>query len=116
MFGEKEARSVSIAGGKGASLALLSSIKESHFDEISVNFLVPQGFIVSVSAFDLQVGRNSILDKLIKGVRGVAYGTVDGKLQDVCERYGEKLYYKFDPVAVFSPLMKYLNLSLQNRR
>lgn len=99
MFGEKEARSVSIAGGKGASLALLSSIKESDFDKIAVKFVVPQGFILSVSAFDIQVGRNSNLDKLIKSVRGVAYGTVDGKLQDVCERYCEK----FDPIAVFPP-------------
>lgn len=86
LFAEKEATSVLIAGGKGASLALLSSIKDSNFDQKDVSFVVPQGFVVSVSAFDLQVGRNVNLEKLIKNVKDVAYGIVDGKLQDVCDR------------------------------
>lgn len=85
-FSEKEARSVLVAGGKGASLALLSSIRQTDFDGTAVEFKVPQGFIVSVSAFDLQVGRNPNLDKQIKSVKDVAYGIVDGKLQDICER------------------------------
>lgn len=85
MFRENEARSVLIAGGKGASLALLSSI-HSELVEKDVEFVVPQGFVVSVSAFDLQVGRNSNLEKLIKSVKDVAYGIVEGNLLDVCER------------------------------
>lgn len=86
MFGEDEARSVLIAGGKGASLALLSSIQISNVDEKDVEFVVPRGFVVSVSAFDLQVGRNSNLRGLIKSVKDVAYGIEDGKLQDICDR------------------------------
>lgn len=86
MFGEDEARSVLIAGGKGASLALLSSVQISNVDEKYAEFVVPQGFVVSVSAFDLQVGRNANLQSLIKSVKDVAYGIEDGKLQDICDR------------------------------
>lgn len=86
MFSEDEAKSLLVSGGKGASLALLSSIQIANFDEKDVAFVVPQGFIVSVSAFDLQVGRNPNLSKLIKSIKDVAYGITDGKLQDVCER------------------------------
>ncbi len=75
-----------IAGGKGASLALLSSINASNFDEKIEEFVVPQGFVVSVSAFNLQVARNSNLKKLITNVRDVAYGNLDGQLQDYCDR------------------------------
>lgn len=84
-FSEKEARSDLIAGGKGASLALLTSIN-SEANEKDEQFVVPQGFVVSVSSFDLQVGRNSNLEKLIKSVKDVAYGIVEGELRDACER------------------------------
>ncbi|KAJ6633279.1 putative phosphoenolpyruvate synthase, partial [Pseudolycoriella hygida] len=84
MFDEKEARSVLIAGGKGASLALLSSIKDTN--EKGNDFVVPKGFIVSVSAYNLQVGRNSSLGKLVRSIRDVAYGNTDGNLQDACDR------------------------------
>lgn len=82
LFNENEAKSVLIAGGKGASLALLSSV----IDKKDFDFEVPQGFIVSVSAFNLQVARNANLDRRIKSVKDVAYGIVDGKLHDVCDR------------------------------
>lgn len=85
-FNENEAKSVLIAGGKGASLALLSSVRQSFFDKEDFHFEVPQGFVVSVSAFNLHVGRNANLDRRIKSVKDVAYGIVDGKLQDVYER------------------------------
>lgn len=85
MFSEIEARSVLISGGKGASLALLSSIQPS-VNDVSQEFVVPQGFIVSVSAFNLQVARNVNVANLIKGVKDVAYGIVDGNLQDCCDR------------------------------
>lgn len=86
LFSENEAKSVFVAGGKGASLALLSSVHQLRIDRKDIEFQVPQGFIISVSAFDLQVRRNPNLDKRIKSVKDVAYGIVDEKLQDVCER------------------------------
>lgn len=87
MFTEKEATSVAIAGGKGSSISLLSSIhQKSYVDDKFVEFVVPQGFVVCVTAFDLQVKRNANLAQLIKSVRDVAYGIVDGQLNDHCER------------------------------
>lgn len=87
MFTENDAQSVHISGGKGSSISLLTSIEaSSSIDKTFVKFIVPQGFVVSVGAFNLQLARNPNLAKLIKNTRDVAYGIVDGKLQDYCER------------------------------
>lgn len=73
-FNDKEASSVSISGGKGASLALLTSI--AQMKDFVVNdgqsplklpeFTVPNGFVLSVSAMDAMLRINQSLDRNIQ--------------------------------------------------
>lgn len=76
-FEDQEAGSVLISGGKGASLALLTSISQmkSILEDNSASlsppeFSVPRGFVLSVSAMDAMVSKdsklNSRLDQLVK--------------------------------------------------
>lgn len=78
-FDDKEAGSVSISGGKGASLALLTSIstmkdivertpKTLEATLSLPHFIVPSGFVLSVSAMDVMVAGNASLNASIEGL------------------------------------------------
>lgn len=69
-FDDPEARSVQISGGKGASLALLTSITKRSDLDCPV-FYVPAGFVLSVSAMDLMVNRNRDVHESIESLVGL---------------------------------------------
>ncbi|XP_017770280.1 PREDICTED: putative phosphoenolpyruvate synthase [Nicrophorus vespilloides] len=69
-----------LAGSKGSSLALLSSIESSEIQ-------IPDGFVISVPAFRHQIGSNVNLRKSVAMIRIAC----DDSLQVACER-AEKLF------------------------
>lgn len=96
-FADAEASSVLICGGKGASLALLTSIanmteiidrstegqKDIKAPSQLPKFTVPNGFVLSVSAMDVIVDQNPDIDSSIEKL--VAICAEGGDFQDQCE-------------------------------
>lgn len=93
-FHDKDASSLAISGGKGASLALLNlvqTIVQPTNDLSNLKFNVPNGFIVTVTSFNLQMRRNPNLTESIRKIRNVAYGTESGCLEERCREVVEQL-------------------------
>lgn len=69
-----------LCGGKGASLSFLSTLmRQSH-----VNFEVPDGFVVTSTAFSLQLKRHKRLDDAITALENVVYQRTAGPLPEAC--------------------------------
>lgn len=49
-------------------------------------FHVPEGFLISVSAFEQHVKVNANVGKALNDLEGVAYEKVDGDLKNACEK------------------------------
>lgn len=81
-FSDVATRSLAISGGKGASLALLRSVNQ----EPGIQFNVPNGFVISVSALDLQLRRNPDLIRAINDIKKIAFGTIEGSVEEACSR------------------------------
>lgn len=81
-FGEEACRFESLVGGKGASLALLSS----NIQSAPVSSTVPAGFCVTLGAWNLQTSKREELQAKFKSLEQVANGVVEGKLEDLCSR------------------------------
>lgn len=84
-FSDAPAQSEHISGGKGASLALLTVAANLQQDQTYLNYTVPNGFILSVSALDLQLSAHPTIVKQIDHIRDIAYRRVDGNLQIACD-------------------------------
>lgn len=89
-FSDERCRSVKIAGGKGASLALLNQsmtiISETGYDEYDFpKFQVPCGFVIGSSAFGEYLSGKPDLVELIERLQRIAYGLDDGDLQEICQ-------------------------------
>ncbi|KAJ8916677.1 hypothetical protein NQ315_000322 [Exocentrus adspersus] len=76
-FKQEEARIIELSGGKGNSLALLASLNSSEFT-------VPDGFIVTVNAFNQQLRSSALLSKTVQHLDDVCCGRKDGKLEVIC--------------------------------
>ncbi|KAG5679828.1 hypothetical protein PVAND_009366 [Polypedilum vanderplanki] len=142
-FADKEAQSVSVAGGKGCSLAILRIIQETKDDLLDhtgrnfqvlnalvdqfsglhrsmqfnrlmkneppktgrqrsgsitktifpdpndvddVEFFTPQGFIISVSAFNEHVRKYVEIRKAIDELRAIAYEKIEGNIEEACKK------------------------------
>lgn len=83
-FSDASAQSEQISGGKGASLALLMAAIKLNFGEANLNYTVPNGFVLSVSAFDLQMNAHPTIVKLIDTIRDIAYQRIEGDLEKAC--------------------------------
>lgn len=98
-FTDEDASSVAISGGKGASLALLTSISqmENVYDTFTLNskvlkFTVPRGFVLSVSAMDLTVSKSFELNHSIEKLAKLCSDGVDFSSQcEVVQRCIEKI-------------------------
>ncbi|XP_022901029.2 rifampicin phosphotransferase-like [Onthophagus taurus] len=67
-----------LTGGKGNSLALLSTI-------ISNEFTVPPGFVVTTTCFRKFLAENLNLTESIKTLEEVCCGVIEGNPEDVCK-------------------------------
>lgn len=77
-FSDAPAQSEQIAGGKGASLALLTAALNTQTTGGSLlQYTVPNGFVLSVSALDLQMSAHPSIAKLIDNIRDIAYQRID---------------------------------------
>ncbi|XP_066256626.1 rifampicin phosphotransferase-like [Euwallacea similis] len=72
------AQILELTGGKGNSLAHLRSLS-------SKEFLVPDGFILTVNAFNRQMAENKLLQEALRSVESAFYGRTEAKREDVCD-------------------------------
>lgn len=79
LFNEEACRFESLVGGKGSSLALLSSYKDIPFECV-----VPKGFCLTVSAWKRQINENKDLLLPLKALKEVGKGVLDGQLEEYC--------------------------------
>ena len=86
LFNEEACRFDSLVGGKGSSLALLSS----NSRKAPVGCQVPAGFCVTVNAWQVQTKNNEDIGAVFKQLEDVATGVVEGKLEECCTK-AEKL-------------------------
>lgn len=79
-FDSDECQSEELCGGKGASLGFLTTLmQQSH-----VNFVVPVGFVLTSTAFLLQLKRHQQLDEAILALENIGYHRVTGSLAEAC--------------------------------
>lgn len=84
-FNEPDAQCEQLCGGKGSSLAYLTQFANNHSTQKN-EFIVPQGFILTTDAFDIQLKYNKSIRDAISMIESVAYNKTDGKLELVCEQ------------------------------
>ncbi|KAJ3650727.1 hypothetical protein Zmor_017373 [Zophobas morio] len=76
-FDDDDAKIVRLTGGKGCSLALLTSLK-------SDDFVVPGGFVVTVNAFNKQLDVNFNMKKTVAILDDICCGRTSGDLELAC--------------------------------
>ncbi|CAG2058331.1 unnamed protein product [Timema podura] len=77
-FTDRECQSSDIVGGKGSSLALLSTLQHQ--------VLVPPGLCLTVAAFQTQLEECSQLQKEITTLEKIVQGKLSGDLKQQCEK------------------------------
>ncbi|XP_053982218.1 putative phosphoenolpyruvate synthase isoform X1 [Hylaeus volcanicus] len=77
-FNDVKCQNEEIVGGKGFSLAMLTSIKDA-------DFIVPKGFCITVLAFELQLHTHKELQKVIDDIQAVSVGKKEGDLKEYCD-------------------------------
>lgn len=82
LFNEEACRFDSLVGGKGSSLALLSS----NIKTVPVECNVPAGFCVTVNAWKTQTKNNQEIGAIFQHLKDVATGVVEGKLEECCAK------------------------------
>uniref|UniRef100_A0A1B0CHV1 Phosphoenolpyruvate synthase n=2 Tax=Lutzomyia longipalpis TaxID=7200 RepID=A0A1B0CHV1_LUTLO len=80
-----DAQSVAVAGGKGASLALLTCATDNG------TFSVPMGFVVTSSAYRQQMNGDQDLGRLLDRLVGICEEEIKGNLREVCEEVVAKI-------------------------
>lgn len=83
-FDQEACRFEATVGGKGASLALLSS----HQDQSS-DYTVPTGFCVTVAAWQRQLAASDAVQAAVMQLEKVARGLQEGDLQEHCQKTAE---------------------------
>ena len=81
LFNKEACRFDSLVGGKGSSLALLTSIGKNE----PVNCSVPSGFCVTTNAWNRQIKSSESIDNALKTIKDIAIGTIQGNLEDSCK-------------------------------
>ena len=81
LFSEEACQYESLVGGKGSSLALMSSASK----RMSVDCTVPSGFCLTVNAWKRQIDENKDLLLKLNELQEVAKGLVQGSLEETCK-------------------------------
>lgn len=86
-FAESECRDDSLCGGKGASLGILHYLAQHQIENEPAAFHVPNGFVLTTNAHQLQMQRRLELNDAAKTIKRVAVGEkTASELSVVCER------------------------------
>lgn len=83
-FNEPDAQSEQLCGGKGSSLAYLTQLSNSELNR-KKNFVVPQGFILTTDAFDIQIKHSWRVRDAIANIEAIVYKRSKGTLESACE-------------------------------
>lgn len=83
-FSDISSQNELLSGGKGASLAFISRLKENNKKLPCPDFTVPNGFILTTTAYNFQVWRNHAIQKGISDVKN-AYKRNDMTLESACQ-------------------------------
>lgn len=86
-FSEPECQIEPLCGGKGASLGFLTSLsvaerRSSQYPQ----YIVPNGFVLSTNAYDLQLERHQNLKEATVAVEDQAFKRKPGSLIDTCKQ------------------------------
>ncbi|KAG1649799.1 hypothetical protein GQR58_028618 [Nymphon striatum] len=100
LFTDSACTNSALTGGKGSSLAILSSISEELF-------VVPQGFCITISAYDDHLQNNPNIVSVIKDVTDVCRGQIEGDIQQLSKNI-LKMIIPFFVVSGFSSSHCYL--------
>ncbi|KAJ8982197.1 hypothetical protein NQ317_013499 [Molorchus minor] len=74
----EDSKILGLTGGKGSSLALLSSLN-------SKDFTVPDGFIITINAYENQVNSSYVLAKTLSELKDACCGKSTRKLEYICK-------------------------------
>lgn len=83
MFNEEACKFESLVGGKGSSLAVLSTLMTENQ---AITFSVPQGFCVAVKAWNVQTRDNGAIQSALEQVEKAATDTAKSHLEEACQR------------------------------
>lgn len=93
----ENAQIVNLVGGKGNSLALLSSLQSTdvsaHYKVLIVlirnnlQFFIPDGFILTINAFIVQLSQNALLQEALNNIEDAFCGRSSENPQEVCSLY-----------------------------
>lgn len=86
-FSDARAQYEELSGGKGASLAYLTKLIDDKglYDSLQSTFVIPPGFILTTTAFNLQVERNEKLQHAIESLeRNTRHSETFEKLHSDC--------------------------------
>ncbi|KAL3832030.1 hypothetical protein ACJMK2_023710, partial [Sinanodonta woodiana] len=111
-FRTKSCGSPLLVGGKGAQLALLTSIQDK------VNAVVPRGFCLTLTAFEKQMQEQNELDRsiqvLIATVRSKDFSNLPGVCADVVEQFASLSICSSVHSAILSQLSETFEDSYEN--
>lgn len=102
-FENRICQSEAAVGGKGSSIALLSSITNKQF-------IVPQGFCITVAALNLQIEKNETLSDAVTYVADISAGKLDSDLKSACE----KAVTLFDNTPILESIQAAIRQSLSD--
>lgn len=111
-FNEPDAQSEKLCGGKGSSLAYLTQLSNNELSR-KIGFVVPQGFILTVDAFDIQLKHCWRVRDAIAKIEAIAYKRGEGKLENACEEVS-KMFTETPIVDEIADEIKKAYLMLKN--
>lgn len=110
-FNEPDAQCEQLCGGKGSSLAFLTQLSNGE-DNQKIVFVIPQGFILTTDAFDVQLEHNRHIKDAISNIEKIAYKRSDGILENACQKVS-KLFIDTPIVAEIADEIKRAYLILK---
>lgn len=111
-FNEPDAQCEKLCGGKGSSLAYLTHLSNSEINRKN-HFVIPQGFILTIDAFDIQIKHCWQIRDAIANIEAIAYKRNKGKLENACEEVS-KLFIDTPIVDEIAEEIKKAYLILKN--
>lgn len=110
-FDSTECQNEELCGGKGASLGFLTTLKSQS----PISFEVPNGFVLTSTAFLLQLKRHQQLDTAISVLENIAYQRVSGALQEACTNVCDLFkFIEIDEEIAAAIAMKFTALKQQS--
>lgn len=109
-FNEPDAQCEQLCGGKASSLAYLTQLSNNEYGH---SFVVPQGFILTTDAFDIQLKYNRQVYEAIANIENIAYKRNNDNLESACEMVS-KLFMDTPIVDEIADEIKRAYLILKN--